>query len=202
VTCAKVTKLSDRVDFVQREARAAGRSFQDDAARALVDAVGSDLRELAAAAAQLVADTDGAVTREDVGRYYGGRAEVTSFQVADLAVDGRTREALAQLRHALGSGVPPVLVTAALASSLRSIGRVASAPRGARGSDLARDLGLPPWKVDVVRRQVQGWTGDGLAAAITAVAQADGDVKGINGATDAAYALERAVLAIGRARTG
>ena len=200
IAAPKVAKVSERVDFVKAEARAAGRRMADDAARTLVDAVGSDLRELAAATSQLVADTDGAITSEVVTTYYAGRAEVTSFQVADLAVDGRTSDALGQLRHALGAGVAPVLVTSALASALRSIGRVASAPRGARPADLARDLGLPPWKVDVVRRQVKGWSADGLADAVAAVAEADAAVKGAYGAGDPGYALEKVVVQIGRAR--
>jgi DNA polymerase III subunit delta len=202
VVCAKVTRLSDRVDFVRAESRAAGRPFDDDAARAIVDAVGSDLRELSAACAQLISDIDGPITPEVVTRYYDGRAEVTSFQVADLAMEGRTSEALKQLRFALGCGVAPVLVTSALAQGLRSIGRVASAPRGSRPADLARDLGMPPWKVDVVRRQMRGWNGDALAEAIAAVAQADGAVKGAGGAADPGYALEKAVVLICQARGG
>lgn len=200
VICAKVTRLSDRVDFVRAESRAVGRAFDDDAARALVDAVGSDLRELSAACRQLVSDTEGPITPEVVNRYYEGRAEVTSFQVADLAMEGRTSDALKQLRFALGSGVAPVLVTSALAAGLRSIGRVASAPRGARPADLARDLGMPPWKVDVVRRQMRGWNADALAEAIAAVAVADGAVKGAGGAGDPGYALEKAVVSICTAR--
>ncbi len=200
ISCPKVTRISDRVDFVRSESRSAGRALDDDAARALVDAVGSDLRELSAACAQLVADTDGPITPEVVTRYYEGRAEVTSFQVAALAMEGRTSEALKQLRFALGCGVAPVLVTSALAAGLRSIGRVASAPRGARPADLARDLGMPPWKVDVVRRQMRGWNADALADAIAAVAQADGAVKGAGGAADPGYALEKAVVLICAAR--
>jgi DNA polymerase III subunit delta len=202
VTCPKVTKVGERVEFVRAESRAAGRAFNNDAARALVDAVGSDLRELSAACSQLISDTEGPVTPEVVTRYYDGRAEVTSFQVADLAMEGRTSDALKQLRFALGCGVAPVLVTSALAQGLRSIGRVASAPRGARAADLARDLGMPPWKVDVVRRQMGGWNADALAEAIAAVAVADGAVKGAGGAADPGYALEKAVVSVCHARAG
>jgi DNA polymerase III delta subunit len=166
--------------------------------RALLDAVGSDLRVLANACGQLVADTTGVIEEGMVRRYYAGRAEVTSFMVADLAVEGRAVEALASLRWALGSGVDPVLVTSALAMGLRSIARVASAPRGLRPADLARDLGMPPWKVDRVRQQVRGWTGDGVAEALRAVADADAAVKG--GGDSPGYALERAVVAIVNAR--
>jgi DNA polymerase-3 subunit delta len=193
-------KPSERLRFVRGEVAGAGRSIAEDAAQALVEAVGSDLRELANACAQLVSDTEGPITASVVQRYYAGRAEVTSFQVADLVIDGRTSEALEQLRFALGCGVAPVLLTSALAQGLRQVGRVASAPQGARPGDLARDLGLPPWKVDIVRRQARGWAPDGLARAITAVAEADASVKGMGGAADPGYALERAVLAITAAR--
>ena len=200
VSCPKMTKLSDRVDFVRSETRSVGRPLGDDAARALVDAVGSDLRDLAAACSQLVADTEGPITPEVINRYYAGRAEVSSFQVADLAMEGRTAEALKQLRYALACGVAPVLVTSALAAGLRSIIRLGSAPSNARAGDLARDLGMPPWKIDVVRRQLRGWSPDGLAVAVAAVARADGAVKGMGGAGDPGYALEKAVVSITAAR--
>jgi DNA polymerase III delta subunit len=198
VDCAEVKRFADKVAFVKAEARRAGRRVSDDAARALLDAVGSDLRELANACSQLVADTTGTIEDDVVRRYYAGRAEVTSFMVADLAVEGRAVEALANLRWALGSGVDPVLVTSALAMGLRNIARLASAPRGLRPADLARELGMPPWKVDRVRQQVRGWTGDGVALALGAVAEADAAVKGAGDSP--AYALERAVVAIVRAR--
>jgi len=198
VDCPQVKRFSDKVAFVKAEARRAGRRMSDDGARALLDAVGSDLRELANACGQLVADTTGTIEEEMVRRYYAGRAEVTSFTVADLAVEGRAVDALASLRWALGSGVEPVLVTSALAMGLRNIVRLASAPRGLRPADLARELGMPPWKVDRVRQQVRGWTGDGAAVALRAVAEADAAVKGGGGSP--AYALERAVVAIVRAR--
>ena len=58
----------------------------DDMVTAIIDAVGSDLRELAAVCSQLVADTDGAVDATAVRRYYSGRAEVKGFDIADKAV--------------------------------------------------------------------------------------------------------------------
>jgi DNA polymerase III delta subunit len=200
VDCAELKRFADKLAFVKAEARRAGRRISDEGARTLIDAVGSDLRELVNACSQLVADTTGTIDEEVVRRYYAGRAEVTSFMVADLAVEGRTAEALASLRWALGSGVDPVLVTSALAMGLRNIARLASAPRGLRPGDLARELAMPPWKVDRVRHQVRGWTADGVADAIRAVAEADAAVKG--GGDSPAYALERAVVAIVSARDG
>ena len=47
------------------------RAHDEEAARALVQATGVSLTDLASACLQLLADTEGAVTRELVDRYYG-----------------------------------------------------------------------------------------------------------------------------------
>src|SRR5947208_3515060 len=71
--CVKITKPAEREAFVRNEIRRAGGKSDGEAVVALIDAVGSDLRELASAAAQLVADTGGAVTKDAVRRYHRGR---------------------------------------------------------------------------------------------------------------------------------
>ncbi|WP_078856482.1 DNA polymerase III subunit delta [Streptomyces sp. NBRC 109706] len=198
VACPKMTKPADRLGFVRGEFRALGRSATPAACQALVDAIGGDLRELASACAQLSSDIEGTIDDEVVARYYTGRAEASSFTVADRAVEGRTADALEALRWALATGVAPVLVTSALAQGVRAIGKLAGAPGGMRPADLARELGMPPWKVDRVRQQARGWSADGVATALRAVADADAAVKG--GGYDPGYALERAVITIAHAR--
>ena len=200
IECPKVTRFTERLDFIRAEFRRAGRRADDGAARALLDAVGSDLRELAAACDQLAADTDGVIDETVVARYYRGRAEATGFTVADRAVEGQLAPALEQLRWALATGVSPVLICSALAQGVRLLGRVGAAPRGASSTALAAEVGAPPWKVDRVRQQLRGWHPNGIARALHAVAEADAQVKGE--ATSAAYALERAVRRIVAARAG
>ncbi|MFD8416369.1 MULTISPECIES: DNA polymerase III subunit delta [unclassified Streptomyces] len=197
IACPKMTKAADRLAFVRGEFRTLGRSATPEACQTLVDAIGSDLRELASAVAQLCADVEGTIDEAVVGRYYTGRAEASSFTVADRAVEGRAADALEALRWSLATGVAPVLITSALAQAVRAIGKLASAPRGARPADLARDLGMPPWKIDRVRQQMRGWSADGVADALRAVAEADAGVKG--GGDDPEYALEKAVVAVARA---
>ncbi len=188
VDCPKLTKPAERMTFLRGEFRRARRAISDEEAQIVVDAVGSDLRELAAAADQLLADTEGAVDEATVAKYYTGQAEVSGFTIADLAVEGRLGEALEQLRFALDTGVASVLITSALATGVRQIGKVASAGRD------TRDLGMPPWKVDKIRRQMRSWTPDGLTVALRAVATADAAVKGA--AADPAYALEKCLVTI------
>jgi DNA polymerase-3 subunit delta len=202
IECPKVTRFAERLDFVRGEFRRAGKRADDAAARALLDAVGSDLRELAAACDQLAADADPGTDRVDetvVAMYYRGRAEATGFTVADRAVEGHLAQSLEQLRWALAIGVSPVLICSALAQGVRLLGRVATAPRGMNAAALAAEVGAPPWKIDRVRQQLRGWDPDGIARALRAVAEADAQVKGET--TSAAYALERAIRRIVAART-
>ncbi|MEO7069938.1 MAG: DNA polymerase III subunit delta, partial [Nostocoides sp.] len=183
----------DKTDFATHEFRAAHRRATPGAVRALVEAVGPSVSELASACQQLIADTTGTIDEAVVELYHGGKVEATGFRVADAAVAGDTSEALRLLRHAIAVGVDPVPIVAVLAQQLRQLVRVGAAGRG-RSVDVARDLGLAPWQVDKARRSLNGWTPDALGRSIQAVAAADFDVKG--GGRDPVYAVERAVLTI------
>ncbi|CAN5475243.1 DNA polymerase III subunit delta [soil metagenome] len=188
-------KASEFPGFVAAEVRRHGATIDGDAARVLVDAVGQDLRSLSAAAHQLTNDFLGErLTTDKVQRYFGGRAEAKSFAVADHAFSGNREKALEELRWALDNGTAAVLVTSAFAGSARGLARLKGAMRGLREADLAREVGVPPWKLRSLRDQSRGWSEAGLAGAIRAVAEADAEVKGK--ASDASYSLEKLVLTI------
>src|SRR5690606_6913128 len=191
VAAAKLKGQRERIAFVRDEIRRRGGRCTAEAAEAILAAVGNDLRDLAAACAQLVADTDGAISVETVARYYRGRAEVSGFTVADAALVGDVAGALEALRWALHIGVDPVPLADALADGVRTVARVAAAGRGSP-YQLASSLGMPAWKVERAQRQGRGWSPHGLADAMRAAAECNAAVKG--GAEDRAYALERAVL--------
>jgi len=199
VDCPSVRRFGERMEFLRTELARAGRKADDGGLRALIDAVGTDLRDLAAACDQLGSDTTGVINAKVVARYWRGRAEASGFSVADRALEGNLAEALAQLRWALAIGTAPVLITSALARGIRTLGQVGTA-RGKSADALAAELGMPAWKVDKVRKQLRGWSSAGLATAHSAVAQADAEVKG-EGAS-AGYALERAVRVIAASRSG
>jgi DNA polymerase-3 subunit delta len=188
------------VAWVRTELRDLGTTVDDEAAALLVAAVGQDLRALAGAADQLAATIEpGArVSAEVVRRYFGGRADVRGFEIADAAIEGRINVALEQARWAEAARVAPVLITSAFASGLRSLAKLADAPHGLSEAELARHIGAPPFKIRALRRQLQAWDTSSLATALEAVAGADIDVKG--GAADPAYAVERMVLQVAAAR--
>ena len=161
----------------------------------LVEAVGHDLRSLAAAVSQLLADSESAsISGAQVRRYFGGRAEVTSFAVADATLAGRTGVAMEQLRWALSTGVAPVLVTSAFASGVRGLGRLIGAPHGLREGRSG-----PRGRRASLEAEVDALPGPRLGPARTghalqAVATADAQVKGAP--DDAEFALEQLVLAV------
>jgi len=187
--CAKIMKAGDRVDFVRKEFRALAAKVDEDTVTALLDAVGSDVRELAAACSQLVADTGGAVDAPAVRRYHSGRAEVKGFDIADKAVTGDIEGAAEALRWAMMRGEPLVVLADALAEAVHTIARVA--PLSGDPYRLASQLGMPPWRVQKAQKQARRWSRDTVATAVIEVAALNANVKGA--AADAGYAMESAV---------
>nr|WP_245347039.1 DNA polymerase III subunit delta [Arthrobacter stackebrandtii] len=195
VECQPLKKDQDKAQFVSTEFQLARRRIDAQAVRALVAAVGASLSELAAACSQLIADTTGMVSTDDVDKYYGGRVEATAFRVADAALAGNAPVALSTLRHALATGVDPVPLVAALAMKVRTVAKVFGVRGGS--AQLASTLGMAPWQVDAARRDAGHWSGPALVQAIKVLAEADAQVKG--GAKDPVFAVERAVTVIATA---
>lgn len=186
IACADIKKDSDRQAFVQGEFSHADRKITAGAVRALLDAFADDTAELAAACSQLLLDSAESISEEIVDRYYGGRVETNAFKVADAALAGRAGEALALLRHALATGADPVPLVAAISMKIRQMAKIFG-----NRSATAATLGMAPWQLDRARKDLTGWTDDGLAAAIQAMASADAAAKGAE--RDPIYSLEKLV---------
>lgn len=191
---AEVKSARDKTNAVMADVRAAGRRMTSDAIGALIEAVGSDLRELLSAVRQLLADVEGTIETEHVHTYFAGRIEAKGFNVADALVVGQVGKAVELARHALATGASPVAIVAAIAAKLRTMAQVL----GSRSHTFDTKVSLVPWMADRAKRDLRGWSAEGLAAAIAAIARADADVKG--GSRDPGYALERGILEVGRAR--
>ena len=179
--------------WATREFAAHGIRPTPDVVDALLSGVGSDLRALAAAISQLVADTGGNVTRQTVQRYYAGVAEVENWDIADAAVAGRAGEAIATCRRALQLGAEPVGIAAALANKVGVIARLYTA-RGDKFS-LAKQSGLHPYVAEKTAPIARRWSGDNISKAVIIVSYLDGQVKSL-GRDGADYAVEAAVRQI------
>lgn len=196
--CAKITKAAERSDFVRAEFRHLKVKVDDDTLVALLDAVGSDIRELAAACSQLVADTAGIVDAAAVRRYHSGKAEVSGFDIADKAVVGDVAGSAEALRWAMMRGMPHVVLADALAEAVHTIARVG--PLTGDPYRLASELGMPPWRIQKAQKQSRRWSRDKIATAIRLVATLNADVKGA--AADADYVLEDAVRKVAQLAAG
>lgn len=196
--CARITKPAERADFVRSEFRRLRAKVSDDTVTAVLDAVGSNIRELAAVCSQLVADTAGVVDVAAVRRYHSGKAEVKGFDIADKAVVGDVAGAAEALRWAMLAGEPHVVLADALAEAVHTIARVG--PLSGDPYRLAGELGMPPWRVQKAQKQARRWSRDSVAEAMKVVAALNADVKGV--AADADYALEAAVRRVAQLAAG
>jgi DNA polymerase-3 subunit delta len=196
--CDKIVKAADRAGFVRAEFRALKIKADDDTVAAVLEGVGSDIRELAAVCSQLVADTGGQVNVAAVRRYHSGKAEVTGFEIADKAVVGDVAGAAEALRWAMASGVPHVLLADALAEAVHSIARIG--PLSGDPYTLASELGMPSWRVQKAQKQSRRWSRDSVATAIGLVAALNADVKGA--AADPDYVLESTVRKVAELASG
>ena len=189
---ADALKDNERRSWLMEEFRSHGVRPTPDVAAAVLESVGSDLRELASAVSQLVSDTEGELTVESVRAYYVGVAEVAGFDIADQAVAGRADRALASTRRALQLGTSPVSIAAALA---RKVGDIAKL-HGVRGNpdQLARTVGMHPYVAKKTMQVTRQWSGDAVSHAVIIVSDLDAEVKGQGG--DPEFALENAVRRI------
>ena len=133
IACDALKKEAEKEQFVKELFLDAGRKATPGAVKALVGALGSDLRELQQAVSQLSLDAPkGAIDEEIIDTFHKGRIETTGFDVADAALDGDLPTALVSLRSALETGTDPVMITSAIASALRSLAKVSGTNRGAK----------------------------------------------------------------------
>ena len=195
ITCDPIKKEAEKEEFVRNLFLDLKRKATPGAISALVGALGNDLRELQSAIGQIAADAPAGVIDElMIDKFHQGRVETTGFDVADATLDGNLSGALIALRSALETGTDPVMITSAIASSLRSLAKVSGANRGVKSFELAGQLGMAPWQIDKARRQLNRWSPVQIADAVGAIALADAEVKGA--ASDPIYALEKALTRI------
>lgn len=185
----EVKSPREKANLVQEDVRRARRRIEPAAVEALVDALGSDLAELAAMTSQLLQDVEGTITEKHVHRYQAGRVEASAFAVADAAIAGNTGRALTLLRHALATGAAPAALVGAIAMKIRQMAKVSIRPALS-----AKELGMQGWQLDRARRDLRGWNESRLRRSVLALAEADEAVKG--GSREPEYALEKLVITI------
>jgi len=159
--------------WVVKRARALGRRMTADAGKALVEALGTDLRELATAVDQLAASipADAAIDVGVVATQFRG-IESRIHEFVDALFDRDRAQALRRLRALLSHGESPILITAAIATQLRILAMLSSAERRPAAS-VAKELGIKEGPVKRAMRRSRNFTPDEIRRAYRLVADAD-----------------------------
>ena len=162
-----------------------GASADRDACRALVEAVGDDVGDLASEVQKLATWANGEpITRVNVEELAVGRAETPIFAVTDawgsrdVAATLRATESLLDRSHRPRSGELIRLV----ASLVGHVGRVRKVSRladdGVRSSEIASRLKIHPFVAEKSARQARNYSPDELAQATVRLAELDAGAKG------------------------
>jgi DNA polymerase-3 subunit delta len=191
-------------EWVAEQFARLGVSADRDACRALIEAVGDDLGDLASEIQKLATWAgEEPVTRDAVERLAVGRAETPIFALTDswgsrdVSATLRAAESLLERSHRARSGELLRIV----GSLVAHVGRVRKIARlvdeGVRPRDAAGPLKLHPFVAEKAARQAAAFSADELAQATVRLAELDAGTKG-GSRLPAELQLERALVEITR----
>jgi DNA polymerase III subunit delta len=182
------------VGWCRQRAKVHRLQLDDPAAWALVDAVGTELRDLDGALVQLATALGAGshVRREQVRKAFPRLADERMYVFTDAVGDRRLGVAMTALRRLLEQGDPPLVLFGALVAHVRRMLRARRcADEGT--SQVAALLGLPEWRAQRLAKQTRSYREDELVSAMGILAATDLELKG--GESPEA-ALESAVVQI------
>lgn len=193
-------------DWVGEQFARLGATADRDACRALVEAVGDDVGDLASETQKLATWANGEqITRATVEELAVGRAETPIFAVTDawgtrdVGATLRATESLLDRSHRPRSGE----LIRIISSMVGHVGRVRKVSRladeGVRSSEIAGRLKIHPFVAEKSARQARNFSPDELAQATVRLAVLDAGVKG-GSRLPPELQLERTLVEITRRR--
>lgn len=140
----------ETADWLVRHLKGHGRAMSRDAANALIEAVGTDLREVAGAAEQLTMATSGSIGVDTVTRMFRG-FESQLFTFLDAVLQRDRSSALKHLGALMKSGDHPLVIMQGLSKQFRAVAAAREAGRTPAAA-LAKELSV---SVGYVNRAVK-----------------------------------------------
>ena len=183
------------VGWIRERGRAQQLKLDDSAAWALIDSVGTELRDLDGALQQLATalGRQNSVTAPEVRRLFPRLADERTFALTDAVGDRRLSQAMVALRRLLEQEEHPLMLLGALTGQVRRMMRARQHATG--GAQAVGDaLGLPSWRAERLAKQARSYREEELVDALEVLARTDAEMKG--GDLPAELALERAVVQI------
>lgn len=183
------------VGWIRERGREHKVRVDDRGAWALVDSVGTELRDLDAALEQLSTGLGKGATvgAAEVRNAFPRLADERVYAFQDAVGERKLPVAMTALRRLLEQGDEPLMVFGSLSSQVR---RMLRARRFADVSAKAVGdaMGLPSWRAERLQRQCRTYREDELVRALGVLAATDVEMKG--GDLPPEAALERAVVQI------
>ncbi|MFZ9309384.1 MAG: DNA polymerase III subunit delta [Candidatus Nanopelagicales bacterium] len=166
-------------EFIVNECKAAKRKIDAEAVTLLRNAVGDDLRQLAAALSQVLVDVEeNPISASSLSVYFEGFAVVPPYQIVDHIFARKPLEALLSLRWAIESdpNIGPAIIATAM-NTIRSLVAIANSPSGLTEAEIAGLASVPVWKVRTIREQLRKWRPSELADASLLLTFVDASLK-------------------------
>ncbi len=157
--------------WLVKRARTLGRRMTPEAAKALVDALGTDLRELASALDQLVTATPDAIDAAAVAAQFRG-VESRVHEFVDALFDRDRAQALRRLRALLAHEENTIGIVAQIANQLRILAMLVGTERRSAAA-IAKELGIKEGPVKRAMRRARNFTPEEIRRAYRLVADAD-----------------------------
>lgn len=151
----------------------AGRQADPAAVTAVLGHAGHDAGVIASQVATVTHATDAGrtITAEDVEAVTAGQGRTSAFAVADAIERRDPGAALMALRGAMGAGEAPLRIVGALTFRFRQLLQ-------ARAGADARDIGIPPGRLNHLRRSAQAFLPGELAWCHDRLGRLDVELKG------------------------
>jgi DNA polymerase III subunit delta len=179
--------------WLRERARGRGLRLDERGGWALIDSVGSELRDLDKALEQLSTALGGGVVvgAEEVRHAFPRLTDQRIYALTDAVGDRKLPDAMNALRRLLDQGEEPLVIIGALAAHVRRmIVALAHADGGPRAVGSA--LGLPTWRAGRLHRQARSYREEEMMTALSVLAATDLDIKA--GELLPEVALEKAVI--------
>lgn len=185
------------VSWVRDRAKDHGLVLDEKAAWALVDSVGTELRDLDGALAQIASGSGDAeevrVSAADIRGAFPRLADERIYALTDAVSDRKLPAAMTTMRRLLQQGDDPLVLFGALVGQFRRLLRVRRiADLSSRA--VADQLGMPAWRAERLQRQARLFREDELIDAMETLALTDVELK--SGDVPPEVALERAVIEV------
>lgn len=197
VVTLEIPKGRRLVAWLRQRSTERSLKLDERAAWALIDSVGSDLRELDSALGQLSTQhgAGAKISATEVRRAFSRLADERIFALTDALGERKLPVAMTALRRLLNQGDEPLMILGALTSHVR---RLLAARRYVdQGPKAVGDaLGMPGWRAEKLHRQARSFKEEELVRAMSALAETDVELKSGGNPEQSAVALERAVATI------